>query len=150
MMKTIIPFGLCYFGLLFNGYAQQSSAKLVEVKDKALVKLLGSLDTVITKNNGNLNISIYSFSNESGSAHAPGTDEVTNKLMVLTSEFGEYPEQHLFKCGDFYGPKIRDIQSLPNGDFSFNLVYGAYDHKKRLAYHVSLRKMTVKQVPVTK
>ncbi len=149
-MKIITLFAFFYLGILFDGYSQQSNVKLVEVKSESLVKLLASLDTVITKSNGTCGIYIYVFTNESGSAHVPETDEVTNKVLVATTNGDELPEQHLFKLGDFYDPKITDVHSLPNGDYSFSLIYRAYGRKKKLLYHVSFRKVTVKSVAVAK
>ncbi|WP_448699014.1 hypothetical protein ACFGVR_19025 [Mucilaginibacter sp. AW1-3] len=144
-MKTILIFAFFYFGLLFNGYSQLSNVKLLEVKNENLVTLLASLDTVITKNNGNCGIYIYVFANASGSAHVAETDEITNKVLVATTNGDELPEQHLFKLGDFYDPKISDIRTLPTGGYSFSLVYTANNHKKKLLYVVSLRMVTVKQ-----
>jgi hypothetical protein len=69
------------------------------------------------------NISIIVISNESGSAHQEGTDEVSNKVYIGVSEFDENPKQMLYSIDNLYLTKNFKIVEKSTNDIRLKFNY---------------------------
>ncbi|MEO6524809.1 MAG: hypothetical protein ABIN91_24195 [Mucilaginibacter sp.] len=127
------------FAIVISCHAQSANVKPVEIKEKRLVPLLASVDTLIIRKTGDLLINIYKVSNKSGSAHNEGTDEITHQILVAIANGDEVLEQHLYKLGNFYDPKFLNINTQSNGSILIIIDYGVFNQRKTVKYLVNLK-----------
>ncbi len=83
-------------------YSQVSVSK---ISDESLKKLFNEIEILGEIRNDSLIIRICSTSNEPGSAGF-SNGEITNNIFVAVSEYGEYPNQSLFRFSPMYAPKL--------------------------------------------
>ncbi len=86
-----------------NTFSQ--TAVLKYEKDSSLTRILNHISYYKVFKTTELVISIFVMSNESGSANLPESDEVSEKVYIGVSEFGEYPKQMLYSVDNLYMPK---------------------------------------------
>ena len=101
VMRNIILLALLAFFQI--GIAQPV---LIEpIKNAEIVKILNSIELISENKTSDLLIKVYVIDNEPGTAgYANG--EITKKVYVAISEYGEAPEQSVFALGSFYAPKF--------------------------------------------
>lgn len=117
--------------------------KSLEIKDKSLKSILGFVDTVIFKRYDDISIILYKVSNQSGSAHLEGSDEVSHKYLIVVSSYDEDPEQHLYSVGNFYNPKILKFEKQSKDNYRILFEYGVFRQRKKSFINVSLKNVSV-------
>jgi hypothetical protein len=138
-----IPFLLFLCFGISTGFAQ--TIKYNSVNNEDLVYVLNNIEKTIRFNDStqSLFIKVYVVADPSGSAHTPGTDEITNTLYIATSEDGEAPEQNLFKLTSVYDPKIISwTKSAQHPKLVFS--YGPADKRKKIAVSIELKGLKIK------
>lgn len=136
-MKNL-PFNI--LGIIFISIQMactaQSNNELVKIEDSKLNYILGSLRNNETKSyslNG-YSLTIYTYSNISGSANIEGTDEVTDNLIFTICESGELFNCISYEVKNLYGVIIEDVKyenKLVLIDFSTADIKGEIKERKR-------------------
>jgi hypothetical protein len=139
-MKKLLLVTLLTFGVTL-AFGQRIS--LTPVAGKSLKAILCNVDTVIFKSNYNISIILYKISNGSGSAHMPGTDEVSNKFLIAVSSIDEVPDQYLYSLGDFINPKVIQFQPLKRASYLLSIEYGTYKNRKKINLDISVGKVSI-------
>lgn len=99
-MKTILLFALFFLN--------QTNPELEKVEDKNRVHVFNSIEKMEKYHGRNFTITVFTIANPPGSAGFEGTGEISNNLLIATSEFDEFPRQNLFELKDILSPKIID------------------------------------------
>ncbi|TSJ44542.1 hypothetical protein FO440_10305 [Mucilaginibacter corticis] len=116
---------------------------LTPVQNKGLKSILCDVDTVLFRRSVSTSVMLYKINNPTGSAHTPGTDEISNKFFIAVTNGDEVPDQILYSVGDFLGPKIIRFQAVKNDQYLLTIEYGVHKSRKRINLDISLDKVTV-------
>jgi len=138
-MKPLILILSLFFSLA--AFGQNLSYTKVDGED--LVYILNNLEKLSTykSDSSTLYVTIYSVPNHSGSAGLPSS-EVTNSIYIAVSEYGELPNQNLFRLSDVYNPKFIKWISSKN-EPSFILTYGTYNNREKATIKVKLDSLSI-------
>lgn len=82
------------------------------VRDTGLVNALNSFELLgerVPLKGSDLSVRVLSVPGESGSAKDGESDQVVHWLYVAVSEFGELPDQRLYRLGPFFNPKLDSL-----------------------------------------
>jgi hypothetical protein len=138
-MKKSVVFILWAFGA---STCLGQKIRIAPVLNKDLKAVLCNIDTVLFRRGAMTSAMLYKVSNPSGSAHMPGTDEITNKFFIAVTNGDEEPDQILYNVGDFLGPRILRFKALPHDKYFLAIEYGEYKHRKRINLDISLGKVS--------
>jgi len=128
------------FLFLFSvAHSQSKGTHIYEFKDKQLIRLITSIDTIITRSTGNIRAMLFRVENPFGSAHMPETDEISIKYMVSVGYADDTPNNHLFNLGDYMDPKLLEFKELNKDSFLVVIEHGIYTHRKQNRYLVKLK-----------
>lgn len=119
-----------------------------EIRDTALVNALSNVEILgeaAPVNGTQLAVRVLSLAGASGSARDGESDRVVNWLFVAISDFGEEPEQHVFRLGSFFDPKLDSLVAQGAVPIAF-ISYGATPKRQRAKVLVTLR--SVRLLPI--
>lgn len=140
-MKNLLLIALLF---LFSGvYSQPKGSHIYEYKDKQLIRLITSIDTIIIRSNNNISVILFRIFNPLGSAHMPETDEVSIKYMVSVGDYDDTPGHRLFNLGDYLAPKLLEFKELSKDSFLVGIEHGIYGHRKKNSYMVKPKGVTL-------
>jgi len=118
---------LLMFFVSTNAFAQPiSGIKVEKVEDVSLIEVFEHITNVNRYENNLFSVKVFSYANPPGSAHQPGTGEISYDYFLLISEFDEYPTTSLFRTGSFYAPKIHEVK-VEKDQINLLLRYGGSD-----------------------
>jgi hypothetical protein len=140
MKKIIMLMGSL---LLLVVSASGQNIHTTEIKDKNLISVLGFADTVIFKYNEDILVKLFKVNNGSGSAHAPETDEVSHRYIIVVSNYDDAPDIRVYSIGDFYNPKILKFEKPASDKFRVLFEYGGFNQRKKAFINISLNKVSV-------
>jgi hypothetical protein len=89
-----------------------------------------------------MHIRVLELRNEPGSA-GNANGEATSDIFIAVSEFGEYPEQNVFKLSPLYGPFVEKVDSTGNIPMIY-LSYVPDSARATLTIKCSLSKLEIK------
>ena len=140
MLKTtfLLLFGL----LLLQILGQTLDYKKVDSYD--LTYFLNNIEKTIDfkATDSDLIVRVYFVSDPSGSAQTGESDEVTTSIYFAVSEYGEAPEQYVYRLTSVYNPKF--IKWLKDGgEPKFLMAYGTSDKLRSATIQVKLKKLIV-------
>ena len=140
MLKTTF---LLLFGLLsLQILGQTLDYKKVDSYD--LTYFLNNIEKTIDfkATDSDLIVRVYFVSDPSGSAQTGESDEVTTSIYFAVSEYGEAPEQYVYRLTSVYNPKF--IKWLKDGcEPKFLMAYGTSDKLRSATIQVKLKKLIV-------
>jgi hypothetical protein len=137
MKKIFLPVILLF--VVATAFGQ----KVTPVKDQSLVTLLNNVETFTVASDDNAAVRVYKVSNPSGSAHMPGTDEVSHRFLIAVSTIDDAPEEYLYNVGDFLAPKVLGLTKAGKGAFALSIEYGVYNMRKKVQLDITLKKVTL-------
>lgn len=114
-----------------------------KVNDESLVHILNNLTKLsqYKSDSCDLIITVYSIDDLSGSAGF-ANDEITNSIYIAVSEYGEAPNQSLFKLSSIYNPKfVKWIGDKKEPKFI--LAYGISHKREKATIIVNLHSLTI-------
>ena len=88
----------------------KAQIKLVELKTFDAKKVLSNLEEFKSYSFEKYSLMTYLFTNESGSAHIIGSDEVSSSILIVKSEFGEHEIPKFYMIKNILNPKILNIK----------------------------------------
>jgi hypothetical protein len=100
--------------LLYTCTCYSQSIKSTEITRKESVKFAESIGSFETFEGRQLWAKLFKSSNGSGSAHTPGTDEVSFSIFICLAHYDDEPESKLYKVGPFTNPKV--IKKVDSGN----------------------------------
>lgn len=103
-----IPEGECCGGSIKYRDITEKSISIEKIENFEVQRLLNGIEILKEFKTPELSVRIMTLGNLPGSAGF-ANGEVTNDLFFAVSEFGELPEQILFRVSEFYNPKIETI-----------------------------------------
>jgi hypothetical protein len=133
-MKKLILIGFLF--LYYNAWSQSIGSHIYEFKNKQLVQLITSIDTILYRNTDNLSVKLLRIYNPFGSAHLPETDEISIKYMVSVGVYDDIPR--LFNLGDYIAPTLLKFNQINKDSFLVEIEHGIYAHRKKARYMVKL------------
>jgi hypothetical protein len=139
-MKNLLFIALLF--LFHSANSQSRGSHIYEFKNKQLIQLITSIDTVIIRSNSNISVMLFRIENPMGSAHLPETDEISIKYMVSVGYGDDSPDNHLFNLGDYIYPKLLEFKELNKESFLVRIEHGIYGHRKKNGYLVKLKSVT--------
>ena len=143
MKKTILKIALTI--LLFTTYISpllsQEKLSYVTMENDNLTWILNRVKILKEFSADTLFIRVLEVTNESGSAGFANC-EVTSTIYVAVSEYGEYPDQKLYKLTPVYNPKI-DISGENSYSPIIYLSYGSLKNPKKYKIEISLNKLNL-------
>jgi len=108
-----------------------------KIGDYKIQRLLYNFTVLKDFKTENLIVKIISIDNLSGSAGF-SNGEITNDVYFAVSEFGEYPNQNLYKISSLYNPGIENIDLSDNDKPSFEILYGLSENRKTLKIDLTI------------
>lgn len=133
------------------GVSQPSKLAKRTIRDTALVNALNNSELMARHEfprGAGLVVRVFGVPGESGSAKDGESDRVTSWLYFAVSEYGEMPEQRVYRLGPVYDPKVDSLvfrDSVPTAFISYGL--RASRHKARVT--VTLEALNI-SAPVTR
>ncbi len=137
-LLSILTLIIC---LAFSALGQDLTSTKVDNDD--LVYILNNLEkmSIYKSDTSVLYIRVYSVPDHSGSAKAASCD-VTTTIYIAVSEYGEVPDQSLFKLSSVYNPKF--IKWIPSkNEPALVLSYGIADKRKTVTIKVKLNGLNI-------
>jgi len=113
---------------------------IIQINNSIWIKLLNNAILFKDFKTDELNAKIFSIDNLPGSAGFPN-GEVTSDIFVAISEYGEIPEQRLFKIGTFYSPRIIDIYKQSDKIVALILWDGNMKPDDKIKYEITFEKI---------
>ena len=140
MQKTTL---FLIFGLLsLQTFGQTIRYKKVENYD--LIYLLNNIEktTDFKATESDLAVRVYSVSDPSGSAQTGESDEVTTSIYFAVSEYGEAPEQYVYRLTSLYNPKfVKWVKDA--GGPKLIITYGSFNKIRTATIQVTLKKLII-------
>lgn len=104
-------FIITLYSLIIFGCSEDVSSQVQEIKNKQLNYVLGTLRTGSIKSLliNNTNITTCFYTNESGSANTPETDEVTDNIIFTVCETGEIFNCKSYELKNLLNPNVDSI-----------------------------------------
>ena len=140
MQKTTL---FLIFGLLsLQTFGQTIRYKKVE--DYDLIYLLNNIEktTDFKATESDRAVRVYSVSDPSGSAQTGESDEVTTSIYFAVSEYGEAPEQYVYRLTSLYNPKfVKWVKDA--GGPKLIITYGSFNKIRTATIQVTLKKLII-------
>ncbi len=130
--------------LLFASLSFCQSINVTKITQLEIVKLIGSIDSYEPFAGRQLYLSTFITSNGSGSANIPGTDAISENILLCVAQYDQKPDYKLFSIGPFVYPKI--IENRDSGD-SITVVIQHFDGLKKRKTEIIVTETNVKLIP---
>ena len=133
--------------LLFSLLSLQALGQTLrykKVESYALTYLLNNIEktTDFKASESDLAVRVYSVSDPSGSAQTGESDEVTASIYFAVSEYGEAPEQYVYRLTSLYNPKfVKWVKDA--GGPKLVITYGPYNKIRTATIQVTLKKLII-------
>ena len=115
----------------------EDEISIERIENYEIIKLLNGLEILKEFKTTDLSVRIIALGNLSGSAgYANG--EITHDLYFTVSQYGELPEQNLFRVGEFYNPKIESIDSANNTKPIIEISFGELGERQRINFELTI------------
>jgi hypothetical protein len=128
------------------GVGAPASLRAREVRDTTLRNVVVNSVILANKNllkEAGLSVRVIAIAGESGSAREEETDTVVSWVYLGVSEFGEMVEQHAFRLGPVYNPKVDRIVAEGRIPVVY-LSYGAPKHRQFARIEIDLKGIRIR------
>jgi len=109
--------------LLISYFSVAQPATIVKIKDTSISRIINNIRSIQHYSLKNVTVTVMAVSNETGSAHMPDTEEVTDNLYLGIIEGDEFPKQNLFCIKNLYAISNIKMGKTISGDAMITFSY---------------------------